>query len=58
MYVDVAGTSQQNIADEIEDLARKKLGPGANITFQVHRTLSCTYDILSPSVIYVFCLSS
>ena len=34
-YIDVKGTIQQNIADEIEELARKKLGPDVELSFQV-----------------------
>lgn len=34
--MDVTGTSQSNIAEEIEDLARKRLGPNTSLSFQVH----------------------
>ncbi|CAI8007585.1 Phytanoyl-CoA dioxygenase, peroxisomal [Geodia barretti] len=33
-YIDVEGTSQQNIADEIVELAHKRLGPDVKFTFQ------------------------
>ena len=34
-YIDVAGTIQENIAQEIEDLVKKKIGPDTKITFKV-----------------------
>ncbi len=34
-YIDVAGTTQENISNEVLELAKKRLGPDAQISFQV-----------------------
>lgn len=62
MYVDVAGTSQHNIAEEIEELARKKLGPNTTLSFQVQQLMAhclallfyCVCRILGSSVLCVY----
>ena len=38
-YIDVEGTSQQIIADEIEEVVKKKLGRDSQVTFQVRPTM-------------------
>ena len=34
-YIDVAGTTQENIAREVDELVKKRVGPDAELTFQV-----------------------
>ncbi len=38
-YIDVTGTTQENISTEVMELAKKRLGPDAQITFQVYPAL-------------------
>ena len=35
-YIDVSGTTQQIVAEEVIELAHKKLGKDSNITYQVN----------------------
>ncbi len=34
-YIDVSGTTQETIATEVKELAKKRVGPDADITYQV-----------------------
>lgn len=34
-YIDVEGTTQENISKEVEDLARKRVGSDTTLSFQV-----------------------
>ena len=54
-YIDVEGTSQENIANELVELAQKKLGPDIDFTFQVHNT-STIITMLIIVYYYIGCL--
>lgn len=49
----VGGTVQEKIAKEVEDLAKKKLGPDATITFEVRHDLVCSCVCVCDDVVFL-----